>query len=167
MWQDAKRVAQAASGMKVLEINPIILRHKGQVATDQIQVFGFTGFRFVSLKGISGQITPKGEMDPNRPLEFFKDDMGVFYGVLPDCDHNRKMLLQSARFVRDLPFVIEEGPRDLMDALSLLKTKLPEEEAAEKKRAEEVAAKKAENAANQPPAQPPAQEKKKVTFKPN
>ena len=92
---------------------PIVLRHKDYMDTDGNHLFGFYGFRVRAQRTVGGQVKIDGGIDTNDVCTFYHDKKGVQWAVIPDCAHNRKVLIDNAK---KLPCHIQVGPQDLKDA---------------------------------------------------
>ncbi len=113
-YQDVEEIQVLIGGMQSAEpepITPIVIRHNTKSRMNLGSMYGFYGFTFSKNSGVHGQAITYAKVDQNKTLDFYSDSNGMQWGVIPDCEHNRKMLIACAK---TLPFTIISGPDGLI-----------------------------------------------------
>jgi hypothetical protein len=111
-WDDVKQIREIVNGMKSAEppVKPIILKHKQRNPVDLGWVYGLWGFSV--QKDLRGEVVCR--VDNTKVACFCADKYETQWAVVPDCEHNRKVLTDNAKA---LPFRVTEGPEDLLKAI--------------------------------------------------
>jgi hypothetical protein len=125
-WKDIKPLNALYEGMSLAKppVDPIVIRHKELSMHDDTTLWGFFGFK-VERKSRPGNNMPVliAKIDQNKPCVFYHDQNASQYAIIPDCEHNRKTILDNAKRV---PFVLVECPDALKKAFNKAKA-IPEE----------------------------------------
>lgn len=126
MYTDINKIMEQISDMESIvdpttgeNYTPIVLRHRDSLDTDGNNLFGLWGFSARSTRGVGGgNIKLTGGIDNNKVCTFYHDKKNVQWAVIPDCKHNRDALILCAP---TLPVIIQEGPKDFIDAFKKAK----------------------------------------------
>jgi ribosomal protein L1 len=127
-YRDIPAINELISGMQSAEpaIDPIILKHRQVNRVDLGPIYGLRGFTIRAVRKLSGSDEIYASVDPAKQVEFLHDKHGVQWAVAPDCDFNRKCLLDNMATLRKI-FSVVEAPEDFLKLVAAkLKEPVPE-----------------------------------------